>query len=105
MKPTLYLIDGNGFFYRAYYAIQGLTNSRGEPTNALYGFITSVEKLVAAYQPNHLAVCFDRREPTFRHEKYEEYKAQRKPMPEDLVAQVEPIKEYCRLAGDRKSVV
>ncbi len=96
---TLYLIDGNGFFYRAYYAIQGLTNSKGEPTNALYGFITSVEKLVAAYKPDYLAVCFDRREATFRHDKYEAYKAQRKPMPEDLVSQVEPIKEYCRLAG------
>lgn len=96
---TLYLIDGNGFFYRAYYAIQGLTNSKGEPTNALYGFITSVEKLVAIYRPDYLAVCFDRREPTFRHDKFEDYKAQRKPMPEDLVAQVEPIKEYCRLSG------
>ena len=96
---TLYLIDGNGFFYRAYYGIQGLTNSRGEPTNALYGFITSVEKLIAAYQPEYLAVCFDRREATFRHDKFEDYKANRKPMPEDLVSQVEPIKEYCRLAG------
>jgi len=96
---TLYLIDGNGFFYRAYYAIQGLTNSKGEPTNAIYGFITSVEKLIAMYQPEYLAVCFDRREATFRHDKYEEYKANRKPMPEDLVSQVEPIKEYCKLAG------
>lgn len=96
---TLYLIDGNGFFYRAYYGIQGLTNSRGEPTNALYGFITSVEKVITMYQPDYLAVCFDRREPTFRHDKFEAYKAQRKPMPEDLVSQVEPIKEYCRLAG------
>lgn len=96
---TLYLIDGNGFFYRAYYAIQGLTNSRGEPTNALYGFITSVEKLISMYQPDYLAVCFDRREATFRHEKFEDYKAHRKPMPEDLVSQVEPIKEYCRLSG------
>ncbi|HRK62618.1 MAG TPA: DNA polymerase I [Candidatus Omnitrophota bacterium] len=96
---TLYLIDGNGFFYRAYYAIQGLTNSKGEPTNAIYGFITSVEKLIGTYQPDYLAVCFDRREATFRHDKYEEYKANRKPMPEDLVSQVEPIKEYCKLAG------
>ncbi len=96
---TLYIIDGNGFFYRAYYAIQGLTNSKGEPTNALYGFITSVDKLITAFPPDYLAVCFDRKEPTFRHEKYENYKANRKPMPEDLVPQVEPIKEYCKLAG------
>ncbi len=92
----LFLIDGSSFCYRAYYAIRSLSNSKGEPTNAIYGFITMMRKLIQENQPDYLAMCFDRKEPTFRHEKYKEYKAHRKPMPEDLVQQLEPIKEFCR---------
>lgn len=98
-RPKLFLVDGSSFFYRAYYAISSLTNSKGEPTNAIYGFITILKKLLTDTQPDAVAICFDRKEPTFRHEKFENYKAQRKPMPEDLVQQIEPIKEYCRTAG------
>ncbi|HOW58793.1 MAG TPA: DNA polymerase I [Candidatus Omnitrophota bacterium] len=94
----LFLIDGNSFCYRAFYAIPALTNSKGEPTNAIYGFVAILRKLIEEQQPDHLAVCFDRKEPTFRHEKYKEYKAQRKPMPPELVAQMEPIKEFCRIS-------
>ncbi len=97
-RPTLYLIDGSSFIYRAYYAIRALSNSKGEPTNAIYGFISIMRKLIAEHEPDHLAVCFDRKEPTFRHERFEDYKAHRKPMPEDLVPQMEPIKEFCRLS-------
>ncbi|HLD49935.1 MAG TPA: DNA polymerase I, partial [bacterium] len=93
------LIDGNAFCYRAYYAIPSLSNSAGEPTNALYGFITMIRKLLAETSPEYAAVCFDRKEPTFRHDRFKEYKAHRKPMPEDLISQIEPIKEYCRLSG------
>ncbi len=93
------LIDGTSFCYRAFYAIQSLSNSAGEPTNALYGFITMIRKLLEETAPEYAVVCFDRREPTFRHERFKEYKAHRKPMPEDLAQQLEPIKEYCRLAG------
>ena len=96
---TLFLIDGNSFCYRAFYAIPALTNSKGEPTNAVYGFVTMLRKLVEDQKPGHLAVCFDRKEPTFRHERYQEYKAHRKPMPEELVSQIEPIKEFCRLSN------
>lgn len=96
---TLYLIDGSAFLYRAYYAIRNLTNSKGESTNAIYGFVTMLNKLVADYNPTYFAVCFDRPEPTFRHEHFKEYKAHRKPMPEDLVPQIEPIKQFCRLSG------
>jgi DNA polymerase I len=94
----LFIIDGNSFLYRAYYAIGPLSNSKGEPTNALYGFIAMMRKLLADMKPESMAVCWDRKEATFRHDKYEDYKKHRKPMPEDLVQQIAPIKEYCRLS-------
>ncbi len=93
------LIDASAFCYRAYYAIPSLSNSAGEPTNALYGFITMIRKLLVDTAPEYAAVCFDRKEATFRHDRFKEYKAHRKPMPEDMIPQLEPIKEYCRLAG------
>lgn len=86
------LIDGNSFCYRAFYAIRELRNSKGEPTNAVYGFITMLEKLVKAVRPDGVIVTFDMKGPTFRHTKYGEYKAQRAPMPEDLVLQMPVIK-------------
>lgn len=95
----LFLIDGSAFLYRAYYAIRNLTNSKGEATNAIYGFVTMLKKLVAEHNPAYAVVCFDRKEKTFRHDHYKEYKAHRKPMPEDLIPQIEPIKEFCKLAG------
>ncbi len=95
----LFLIDGTAFIYRAYYAIRQLSNSKGEPTNAIYGFVVSLRKLMQQFKPDYLAICFDRREKTFRHDRYKEYKAHRKPMPDDLGEQVEPIKEFCRISG------
>jgi len=94
---NLYLIDGNAFCYRAFYAIPGLANSKGEPTNAIYGFITMVRRLLDERKPDCLAVCFDPKGKTFRYDQYEDYKAHRKPMPDDLVGQIEPIKEFCRI--------
>ncbi len=95
----LFLVDGHSLCYRAFYAIPNLTNSKGEPTNAIYGFVTMMRKLMEDQKPDLVAICFDRREPTFRHEQYKEYKAHRKPMPEELVSQIEPIKEFCRLSN------
>lgn len=95
----LFLIDGNSFCYRAFYAIRSLSTSRGEPTNAIYGFVTMLRKLVNEERPEYLAVCFDVKEPTFRHERFKEYKAHRKPMPEELVEQIPPIKEFVRISG------
>lgn len=92
-------MDGNSFCYRAFYAIPSLSNSKGEPTNAIYGFVAMMRKLVEGQKPDYLAICFDRKEPTFRHEKYKDYKAHRKPMPEELVQQMDPIKEFCRLSN------
>ncbi len=95
----LFLIDGHSLCYRAFYAIPNLTNSRGEPTNAIYGFVVMLRKILEEQKPEYLAVCFDRKEPTFRHEQYKDYKAHRKPMPDELVSQIEPIKEFCRISN------
>ena len=92
-------MDGHSLCYRAFYAIQNLTNSKGEPTNAIYGFVTMLRKILEEQKPDHVAMCFDRKEPTFRHKQYKEYKAHRKPMPEELVSQIEPIKEFCRISN------
>ncbi len=93
---TLFLIDGNSFCYRAFYAIRQLANSKGQPTNAVYGFVTMLNKIVKENKPEMLAVAFDLKGPTFRHEKYEEYKIHRKPMPDELVGQLPIIKEVVR---------
>jgi len=91
----VFLIDGMSHIFRAYYAIRGLTNSQGVPTNAVYGFATMLRKLIRQYQPQYLAVVFDGSQPTFRHEAYQEYKANRAAMPEDLAVQFPYIRRLC----------
>lgn len=83
----LYLIDGANYVFRAYYAIRSLSTSKGQPTNALYGFTNMLLKLLKEEEPDYVAVCFDTKEPTFRDELYGEYKANRKEPPDDLVQQ------------------
>ena len=92
----LFLIDGSSYIYRAYYAIRHLSNSRGEATNAVYGFTNMLLKVMRDYQPDHLAVVFDAPGPSFRKELYPEYKANRAAMPEDLRPQIPIIKEVVR---------
>ena len=92
-KEKLFLIDGNSYCYRAFYAIKELRNSKGKPTNAVYGFILMLKKLLEKEKPAYLAVAFDMKGPTFRHEQFEDYKVHRKPMPDDLVSQMGLIKE------------
>ncbi len=89
----LFLIDGNSLLYRSYYAIRGLTNSKGFPTNAIYGFVTALRKLIGTEKPDYLGIVFDTKGPTLRHQAFKDYKAQRKPMPEDLVVQIPVLKE------------
>ena len=89
----LFLIDGNSLLYRSYYAIRGLTNSKGFPTNAIYGFVTSLRKLIEVEKPEYLGIVFDTKGPTLRHQAFKDYKAQRKPMPDDLVVQIPVLKE------------
>ncbi|NCO52502.1 MAG: DNA polymerase I [Deltaproteobacteria bacterium] len=93
---TLYLVDGSSYIYRAYYAIRHLSNSKGEATNAVFGFTKMLQTLIKQEQPGHLAVIFDAKGPTFRKELYAEYKANRSAMPEDLVPQIPLIKEVVR---------
>lgn len=92
-KPILALIDGSNYLYRAFFGIPLLTNSRGFPTNAIYGFATMLLKLLRDIAPDYIAVIFDMKGPTARHEEYADYKASRKPMPDDLIPQVPLIKE------------
>ncbi len=94
--PTLYLIDGNSYIYRAFYAIKRLSTSTGFPTNAIYGFTNMILKILREKSPDYFAVVFDSAEPTERHRVYEEYKAQRPSMPDDLKPQIPVIKEFIR---------
>jgi DNA polymerase-1 len=90
---TLYLIDGSAYIYRAYHAIRGLSNSKGLPTNAVFGFTRMLLKLIQDRSPEYVVMLFDAKGPTFRHERYPEYKANRPPMPEDLSVQIPLIKK------------
>lgn len=99
MSQKLLLVDGQAFCYRAFFAIRELSNSKGEPTNAIYGFFTMFRKVLQEEKPEYVAVCFDRKEPTFRHQKFERYKAHRKPMPDPLVEQIPHIKELVNAYG------
>jgi DNA polymerase I len=87
-RPTLYLIDGSAYVYRAFFALPPLNNSKGLQTNAVYGFTTTLMKIIREHQPQGLAVAFDEPGPTMRHEAYKAYKAQRPPMPEGMSAQI-----------------
>jgi DNA polymerase-1 len=95
-RPTLYLVDGSSYIYRAYYAIRHLSSPNGHPTNAIYGFIQMLIKLLKDYNPQHVAVVFDAGRTTFRTVMYPEYKANRVAMPDDLRMQMEPIREVVR---------
>jgi DNA polymerase-1 len=88
----IYLIDGSSYIYRAYFAIRHLSNSKGFPTNAIYGFTNMLLKVLRDEKPDHLAVVFDARGPTFRKKIYPEYKANRAQMPEELAQQIPLIK-------------
>ncbi|NNJ64010.1 MAG: DNA polymerase I, partial [Xanthomonadales bacterium] len=98
-KSTLYLVDGSSYLYRAFHALPNLTNSRGEPTGALLGVANMLKRLINEDDPEYIAVIFDAKGKTFRHEIYPEYKATRPPMPGELRQQVEAILEFTRLLG------
>ncbi len=93
---TLYLIDGNSYLYRAFYAIRNLSSPDGFPTNAIYGFTSMILKILREKKPDYFAVIFDTPAPTKRHEIYEKYKAHRRPMPDELRQQVPFIKEIIK---------
>ncbi len=87
-RPTLYLIDGSAYIYRAFFALPALNNSKGLQTNAVYGFTTTLLKIIREHKPDGLAVAFDEKGPTLRHEEFKEYKAQRPPMPDGMKSQI-----------------
>ncbi|MEK7791311.1 MAG: PIN domain-containing protein, partial [Deltaproteobacteria bacterium] len=88
MAKKLYLIDGNSYFYRAFYAIRPLTTSKGLHVNAVYGFATMILKVLKEHKPDYLSIIFDSKEETFRKKMYPEYKANRAEMPHDLIEQI-----------------
>ena len=95
-KETLFLVDGSSYIYRAYFAIRHLSSPDGFPTNAIYGFIQMLLKLLKDHKPEHIAVVFDAGRVTFRTELYPDYKANRAAMPDDLRLQMDPIREVVR---------
>ncbi len=94
MKEEIYIIDGSAYIYRAYHAIAPLSNSRGMATHAVLGFVTMVKRLIREKNPQYLVMAFDSRGPVFRHQLYDQYKANRPPMPDDLSVQIPFIKRF-----------
>jgi len=99
VNEEIYIIDGSAYIYRAYHAIAPLSNSKGMPTHAILGFINMVNRLVREKQPAYLAIAFDSRGPVFRHRLYDQYKANRPPMPDDLSSQIPYIKRFVAAAN------
>ena len=97
--PDLVLIDGSSYLYRAYHALPPLTNANGDPTGALHGVLTMIQKLLREEQPRYVAVVFDAPGKTFRDELYSDYKANRPPMPDELRSQVQPIVDAVEAMG------
>ena len=96
---SLFLIDGSNQMYRAYHAIRGLTGPDGRSTNAVYGFVTMLRKLVADHRPAYIAASFDLKAATFRDAIAADYKANRAPMPSDLAEQIPWVHEACEAMG------
>ncbi len=95
----LFLIDAHALCYSSFYAIRELTNSHGQPTNAVYGFVSTLRKILREYKPEFVAVCFDSHKKTLREEKFKAYKIQRKPMPDGLIPQIPIIKDVMAAYG------
>ena len=99
IETPLILVDGSSYLYRAYHALPPLMSSKNQPTGAIRGVISMVKKILLDHPNSPLAVIFDAKGKTFRHEMYREYKANRPPMPEDLVEQIEPINQIIEALG------
>lgn len=96
---TILVVDGNSILNRAFYGIRPLTTKSGQHTNAIYGFLAMLEKVKSETNPDRVAIAFDLKSPTFRHEAYEGYKANRKGMPDELAEQLEPVKTLLTMLG------
>ncbi|MFI3157348.1 MAG: DNA polymerase I [Methylococcaceae bacterium] len=98
-RERLILVDGSSFLFRAYHAVPPLTNANGDPTNAIYGVSNMLRKLIADYHSDYITVIFDAPGKTFRNELYDQYKAHRPPMPDDLRVQIAPLHNLIRAMG------
>ena len=100
-EKTLYLVDGSAYLYRAHFvpALQRLKNHKGEPTGMIYGVINMINRMIKEYDPKYMAVVFDAPGKTFRHDMYDQYKATRPPMPDDLRNQIQPTKDIIKALG------
>jgi len=98
-RKPLILVDGSSYLYRAFHAMPPLTNSQGQPTGAVYGVVNMLRKLIKDYRPEYMAVVFDAKGKTFRDALFEDYKAHRPPMPEELEAQIEPLHQIIEAMG------
>ena len=98
-KDPLILIDGSSYLYRAYHALPPLMSSKNQPTGAIRGVISMINRILLDHPNSLLAVVFDAKGKTFRHEMFKAYKANRPPMPEDLVSQIEPINQIIEALG------
>ncbi|WP_456412091.1 DNA polymerase I [Thiolapillus sp.] len=98
-KPDLILVDGSSYLFRAFHALPPLANSRGEPTGAIVGVVNMLRKLISDYQPKYMAVVFDAPGKTFRDDLYADYKANRPPAPEELVAQISMLHDIVEAMG------
>ena len=98
-KPPFVLVDGSSYLFRAFHALPPLTNSKGQPTGAVYGVINMLNKLVEQYGPERIGVVFDAKGKTFRNDMYKEYKANRPPMPDELRSQIAPLYELVEALG------
>ncbi|MFA5337448.1 MAG: 5'-3' exonuclease H3TH domain-containing protein, partial [Candidatus Omnitrophota bacterium] len=97
-QDAIYLIDGTSICYRSFYAIR-LSNSKGLPTGAVYGFYQTLKRIISKYNPVYIGICFDVSRKTFRQEKFKEYKIQRPPTPDDLKQQIPVIKKLINFLG------
>src|SRR6185295_11966507 len=97
--PTLVLVDGSSYLYRAFHALPDLRTSRGEPTGALRGVVSMLRRIAEDSKPERFAVVFDAPGKTFRDDWYPDYKSNRPPMPDDLAAQIAPLHELVRAHG------
>ena len=97
MSKTIYIIDGHSHIYAAFFALRNLTSRSGEPTNATFGFLGMLLKLLRTKNPDQIAVAMDSEGPTFRHQQFDQYKANRPEMPEDLACQIDRIRQIVEL--------
>jgi DNA polymerase I len=104
-SPQLCLVDGSSYLYRAFHALPSLTNAEGQPTGAIFGVANMLRRLGEQHDPERIAVVFDAPGKTFRHDVYEDYKANRPPMPDELRIQIEPLHELVDAMGLKRLVV